>query len=170
MLGTALTLPLFIPIQQPPTCQEPATAQHVWPWGPVPVPPLCPVPMTQLSAIKEGLNSQEVKIPQGFGARGSRGEARLGSPFPKLPLLPHLFWLLGGMDSIVHVKGCTTAIGCRLMATIDSVGPMTVKETCSYQSFLQPRKAEIGASWMPTSLWVLELLLLALLLPLTHFP
>ncbi|XP_034346165.1 testis-expressed protein 101 [Arvicanthis niloticus] len=76
----------------------------------------------------------------------------------------------GGMDSIVHVKGCTTTIGCRLMAKIVSVGPMTVKETCNYQSFLQPRKAEVGASWMPTSLWVLELLLPALLLPLIHFP
>ncbi|XP_028638402.1 testis-expressed protein 101 [Grammomys surdaster] len=76
----------------------------------------------------------------------------------------------GGLDSIVHVKGCTTMIGCRLMAKIVSVGPMTVKETCNYQSFLQPRKAEIGASWMPTSLWVLELLLPALLLPLIHFP
>lgn len=170
MLGTASTLPLFIPIQQLPTCQEPATAQLVWPWGPVPVPPLCPVPMVQLSAIKEDLNSLEVKIPQGSGARGSRGEGKPGSPFPKRPLLPHLVWLLGGMDSIVNVKGCTTTIGCRLMARIASVGPMTVKETCNYQSFLQPRKAEIGASWTPTSLWVLELLLPALLLPLIHFP
>nr|Q924B5.1 RecName: Full=Testis-expressed protein 101; AltName: Full=Lipid raft-associated glycoprotein TEC-21; Flags: Precursor [Rattus norvegicus]AAK58911.1 glycoprotein TEC-21 [Rattus norvegicus] len=76
----------------------------------------------------------------------------------------------GGMDSVVHVKGCTTAIGCRLMAKMESVGPMTVKETCSYQSFLHPRMAEIGASWMPTSLWVLELLLPALSLPLIYFP
>jgi hypothetical protein len=126
--------------------------------------------MAQLSAIKEDLNSLEVKIPQVSGARGSRGEGRRGSPFPKPPLLPHLFWLLGGMDATVQVKGCTTTIGCRLMAMIDSVGPMTVKETCSYQSFLQPRKAEIGASQMPTSLWVLELLFPLLLLPLTHFP
>ncbi|XP_052036028.1 testis-expressed protein 101-like isoform X2 [Apodemus sylvaticus] len=76
----------------------------------------------------------------------------------------------GGLDSILHVKGCTTMIGCRLMASIVSVGPMTVKETCSYQSLLQPRLAETGASWMPTSVWVLELLLPALLLPLTHCP
>ncbi|KAL1765004.1 testis-expressed sequence 101 protein [Sigmodon hispidus] len=76
----------------------------------------------------------------------------------------------GGMDSIIHVKGCTSVIGCKLMAAITSVGPMTVKETCNYHSFLQPRKAESGASWMLTSLWVLELLSPALLLPLTHFP
>ncbi|KAM7340123.1 testis-expressed protein 101 [Alexandromys fortis] len=78
----------------------------------------------------------------------------------------------GGMDSVVHVKGCTTAIGCRLMASMTSVGPMTVKETCSYYSFLQPRKAEGSsrASWMLTSLWVLELLLPTLLVALIHFP
>ncbi|XP_059109505.1 testis-expressed protein 101 [Peromyscus eremicus] len=75
----------------------------------------------------------------------------------------------GGMDSVVHVKGCTTMIGCRLMATMTSVGPMTVKETCSYHSFLQPRKAESKASWMLASLWLLELLSPALLLPLNHF-
>ncbi|GAB1291710.1 CD177 antigen [Apodemus speciosus] len=76
----------------------------------------------------------------------------------------------GGMDSTLQVKGCTTMVGCRLMAMIVSVGPMTVKETCSYQSLLQPRVAETGASWMPTSMWVLELLLPALLLPLILCP
>ncbi|OBS79996.1 hypothetical protein A6R68_21804 [Neotoma lepida] len=120
------------------TGQEASAAQHVWLWGPVPVPPLCPVPTAQLSAIKEDLNSLEVKAPQ------------------------------GGMDSIVHVQGCATMLGCRLLATMTSVGPITVKETCNYHSFLQPRKAESGASWMLTSLWMLELLLPALLLPLTH--
>lgn len=76
------------------------------------------------------------------------------------------------MDSIVHVKGCTTAIGCRLMASMTSVGPMTVKETCSYYSFLQPRKVEgrSRASWMLSSLWVLELLLPTLLVALIHLP
>lgn len=88
-----------------------------------------------------------------------------------MSLLPHPLWLTGGMDSIVHVKGCTTAIGCRLMASMTSVGPMTVKETCSFYSFLQPRKAEGSsrASWMLTSLWVLELLLPTLLVALIHF-
>nr|NP_001233629.1 testis-expressed protein 101 precursor [Cricetulus griseus]Q7TQN2.1 RecName: Full=Testis-expressed protein 101; AltName: Full=Lipid raft-associated glycoprotein TEC-21; Flags: Precursor [Cricetulus griseus]AAP73441.1 lipid raft-associated glycoprotein TEC-21 [Cricetulus griseus] len=77
----------------------------------------------------------------------------------------------GGMDSVLHIKGCTTAIGCRLMAAITSVGPMTVKETCSYHSLLQPRKAEESrASGRSTSLWVLELLLPAVLVALTHFP
>lgn len=132
------------------------------------MPPLCPVPMARLSATKGELSSLEVKVPQ--GARAARGEGRLGSPLTKLPLLLHLFWLIGGMDSIVHVRGCTTAIGCRLMAKMESVGPMTVKETCSYQSFLHPRMAEIGASWMPTSLWALGLLLPALSLPLIYFP
>ncbi|CAH7384320.1 testis-expressed protein 101 [Phodopus roborovskii] len=77
----------------------------------------------------------------------------------------------GGMDTIVHVKGCTSVIGCRLLATMTSVGPMAVKETCSYYSFLQPRKAEESrASWMLTSLWMLELLLPAVLVALTSFP
>lgn len=81
VLDTALTYPLFIPIQQLPVCQETSAAQHVWLWGPVPVPPLCPVTTVQLSAIKENLSSPEVKAPQGSGTQGSRGEGRLGSPF-----------------------------------------------------------------------------------------
>ncbi|ERE60212.1 testis-expressed protein 101 [Cricetulus griseus] len=77
----------------------------------------------------------------------------------------------GGMDSVVHVKGCTTVIGCRLMATMDSVGPMTVKETCSYHPILQPRKAEESrASWMLTSLWMLELVLPAVMVALAQIP
>ncbi|XP_051017976.1 testis-expressed protein 101 [Acomys russatus] len=75
----------------------------------------------------------------------------------------------GGVDSIVQVKGCATIIGCRLMSRMVSVGPMAVKETCNDRPSLQPRKAESGASWLHTSLLVLELLLPAALLPLTHF-
>lgn len=171
-VDTALTFPLLFPIQQLPKYWEPSAAQHVWLWGRVPVPRQCPVPTVQLSAIKEKLSSPEVKAPQGSDTPGSRGEGRLGSPFPKpVSLSPHPLWLVGGMDSVLHIKGCTTAIGCRLMAAITSVGPMTVKETCSYHSLLQPRKAEESrASWRSTSLWVLELLLPAVLVALTHFP
>lgn len=172
-VDTALTLPLFVFIQQLPVYhQKPSNAQHVWLWGPVPVPPLCPVPTVQLSAMKENLSSPEVKAPQGSDTWGSRGEGRLGSPFPKLlSLSPHPLWLIGGMDSVVHVKGCTTVIGCRLMATMDSVGPMTVKETCSYHPILQPRKAEESrASWMLTSLWMLELVLPAVMVALAQIP
>uniref|UniRef100_A0A8C6QZN0 Testis expressed gene 101 n=2 Tax=Nannospalax galili TaxID=1026970 RepID=A0A8C6QZN0_NANGA len=75
----------------------------------------------------------------------------------------------GGIDSSVEVKGCTTTTGCRLMARISTIGPMSVKEFCTYQPFLQPRKAENKAPWLLASLWMLELLPL-LLLPLTHLP
>ncbi|XP_055476690.1 testis-expressed protein 101 [Psammomys obesus] len=77
----------------------------------------------------------------------------------------------GGLESTaVEVKGCTTVVGCRLLATLNSVGPLTVKESCGYRPVLQPRQAESGGPWGHASLWALELLLPAVLLALAHFP
>ncbi|XP_062964993.1 testis-expressed protein 101 [Cynocephalus volans] len=69
----------------------------------------------------------------------------------------------GGINSSVEVKGCTSMIGCRLMARIFTVGPMLVKEVCPRQSLTEPRMAEDGATWIPISVWGLELLLPLLL-------
>ncbi|XP_001499773.3 testis-expressed protein 101 [Equus asinus] len=74
----------------------------------------------------------------------------------------------GGINSPLEVKGCTSVIGCRLMAGVFTVGPMWVKEVCQYPSLIQPRKAENGATWLLFSVWRLELLLLLLLQSVVH--
>lgn len=107
------------------------------------------------------MNSLEVKAPW------VAGEKQAGL-HPLTLLVPS--WLLGGLESTVEVKGCTTVVGCRLLATMNSVGPMTMKETCSYRPVLQPRQVESGAPWVHASLWALELLLPAVLLALIHLP
>ncbi|XP_046311426.1 testis-expressed protein 101 [Marmota monax] len=75
----------------------------------------------------------------------------------------------GSMESSVEVKGCTSIIGCRLMARISSIGPMAVKEVCPHQSVYQSRKTESGATWLLVSVWCLALLLPTLLQSLIHF-
>uniref|UniRef100_A0A8D2KNV9 Testis expressed 101 n=1 Tax=Urocitellus parryii TaxID=9999 RepID=A0A8D2KNV9_UROPR len=75
----------------------------------------------------------------------------------------------GRMESSVEVKGCTSIIGCKLMARISSIGPMAVKEVCPHQSVYQSRKTESGATWLLVSVWCLALLLPTLLQSLIHF-
>uniref|UniRef100_A0A8C9PG89 Testis expressed 101 n=1 Tax=Spermophilus dauricus TaxID=99837 RepID=A0A8C9PG89_SPEDA len=75
----------------------------------------------------------------------------------------------GSIESSVEVKGCTSIIGCRLMARISSIGPMAVKEVCPHQSVYQSRKTESGATWLLVSVWCLALLLPTLLQSLIHF-
>ncbi|XP_040135611.1 testis-expressed protein 101 [Ictidomys tridecemlineatus] len=75
----------------------------------------------------------------------------------------------GRMESSVEVKGCTSIIGCRLMARISSIGPMAVKEVCPHQSVYQSRKTESGATSLLVSVWCLALLLPTLLQSLIYF-
>ncbi|XP_019612162.2 testis-expressed protein 101 [Rhinolophus sinicus] len=73
----------------------------------------------------------------------------------------------GDINSALEVKGCTSITGCRLMSGLLTIGPMWVNEICPYQSLIQPRKIENGATLLPISVGRFEfLLLLLLLLPL----
>ncbi|XP_024624353.1 testis-expressed protein 101 [Neophocaena asiaeorientalis asiaeorientalis] len=73
----------------------------------------------------------------------------------------------GDLSAPLEIKGCTSADGCRLMSGIFTVGPLWVKETCPLRS-VSPRKVESGATWLHTSVWRLELLLLLSLQALVH--
>ncbi|XP_045387513.1 testis-expressed protein 101-like [Lemur catta] len=75
----------------------------------------------------------------------------------------------GGIQASVEVKGCTAMMGCRLTASILTVGPMLVKEICPNQLLTQPRKAENGATYLPISVWSLHLLQPLLLESFVHF-
>ncbi|XP_012508815.1 PREDICTED: testis-expressed sequence 101 protein [Propithecus coquereli] len=75
----------------------------------------------------------------------------------------------GGIESSVGVKGCTAMRDCKLMASVSTVGPMLVKEICPKQLLTEPRKAENGATYLPISVWRLQLLLPLLLQLFVHF-
>uniref|UniRef100_A0A8C0X4G4 UPAR/Ly6 domain-containing protein n=1 Tax=Castor canadensis TaxID=51338 RepID=A0A8C0X4G4_CASCN len=74
--------------------------------------------------------------------------------------------LTGGINMTVDVRGCTDMTGCRLIAGLTRIGPISVKEKCLPQPALQPRRARSGAPWLLVSVWRLELLLSLLLV---HF-
>ncbi|XP_016074969.1 PREDICTED: testis-expressed sequence 101 protein [Miniopterus natalensis] len=70
----------------------------------------------------------------------------------------------GDIHSTLEVKGCMSVPGCKLMSGIFTIGPIWVKEICPYQSLIQSRNVENGATtWLPISVGRLELLLLLLL-------
>ncbi|XP_020027654.2 testis-expressed protein 101 [Castor canadensis] len=71
-----------------------------------------------------------------------------------------------GINMTVDVRGCTDMTGCRLIAGLTRIGPISVKEKCLPQPALQPRRARSGAPWLLVSVWRLELLLSLLLV---HF-
>ncbi|XP_013364188.1 PREDICTED: testis-expressed sequence 101 protein isoform X2 [Chinchilla lanigera] len=75
----------------------------------------------------------------------------------------------GGINSSLEVKGCTATAGCRLMARISEVGPISMTEVCPRQLQAQARKAASGASWFPVSVWRLTLRLSLLLQSLVLF-
>nr|XP_012616687.1 testis-expressed protein 101 [Microcebus murinus] len=75
----------------------------------------------------------------------------------------------GGIESSLEVKGCTAMRGCRLMAGVLVVGPMSVKEICPKKLLTEPRKAQNGATYLPMSVWSLQLLLPLLLQSFVHF-
>uniref|UniRef100_A0A8C0XB10 UPAR/Ly6 domain-containing protein n=1 Tax=Castor canadensis TaxID=51338 RepID=A0A8C0XB10_CASCN len=68
-----------------------------------------------------------------------------------------------GINMTVDVRGCTDMTGCRLIAGLTRIGPISVKEKCLPQPALQPRRARSGAPWLLVSVWRLELLLSLLL-------